>query len=135
MFNLAEYSDWLKYTFIIHIVIGFIFGLGLFLIPDIFLSLFEWEPAVLDPINRVFGAVIIGLTSGSILALLDPDWEHVIILVRIELVWLFLGIIAMTIGMLDTTVTYSVLGWGNVLVLTVLFVLFGVGYYKEVYQK
>ena len=133
---MAEYSDFMKYTFYIHIVIGFIFGFGLFLVPDMFLSMIVgWEPAILDPINRVFGAAIIGLTSGSVLALLDNEWEHVKILVRIEIVWLLLGIIAMILGMLDTTVNYPVFGWVNVLILAFLFVLFSISYYKEVYQK
>ena len=91
MIRLVEYSKFLKYTFIIHIVIGFLFGLSFLFIPEQFLSAIGWEPGIFDPINRVFGAVIVGLTSGSILALLDPDWEKVKILVRIELVWLPLG--------------------------------------------
>lgn len=133
MIRLAEYSNWLKYTFIIHIVIGFIFGLSFFIIPDVFSELIGWIPEVIDPINRLFGAAIIGLTTGSILALLDPDWEKVKILVRIELVWLPLGIIAMIYGMF--TSDYPAFGWVNVLVLAFLLVLFSVGYYKEVYQK
>ncbi|MHA1542527.1 MAG: hypothetical protein ACTSQH_06100 [Candidatus Hodarchaeales archaeon] len=130
---MAEYSKFLRYTFIIHIVIGFIFGLSFLLIPEQFLSIIGWEPGIFDPINRIFGAVIVGLTSGSILALLDPDWEKVKILVRIELVWLPLGIIAMVYGMF--TSDYPAFGWVNVLVLAFLFVLFSVGYYKEVYKK
>ena len=130
---MAEYSNWLKYTFIIHIVIGFGFGLAFLLVPEEFLALIGWEPAIFDPVNRVFGAAIIGLTSGSILALLDRDWDKVKILVRIELVWLPLGMIAMIFGMF--TSDYPVFGWVNVLVLAFLFVLFGVGYYKEIYQK
>ncbi len=114
-------------------MIGFAFGLSFLLIPDIFLSAIGWEPEVFDPINRVFGVVIIGLTSGSILALLDPDWEKVKILVRIELVWLFLGIFAMIYGMF--TSDYPVFGWVNVLVLLFLLTLFSVGYYKEIYPK
>ncbi|GAH64761.1 unnamed protein product [marine sediment metagenome] len=130
---MAEYSNWLRNTFIIHIVIGFIFGLSFFFIPDLFSSFIGWEPEIFDPINRVFGAAIIGLTSGSILALLDPDWEKVKILVRIELVWLPLGVIAMIFGMF--TSDYPVFGWVNVLALAFLFVLFSVGYYKEISQK
>ena len=133
MIRLAEYSKFLKYTFIIHIVIGFIFGLSFLLIPEQFLSIIGWETGIFDPINRVFGAVIVGLTSGSILALLDPDWEKVKILVRIELVWLPLGMIAMVYGMF--TSDYPAFGWVNVLVLAFLFVLFSVGYYKEISQK
>jgi hypothetical protein len=130
---MANYSTWLRYTFIIHIVLGFAFGIAFLLIPDFFLSVIGWEPEVFDPINRVFGAAIIGLTSGSVLALLDPEWEKVKILVRIELVWLFLGILAMVYGML--TSDYPVFGWVNILVLIFLFTLFSVGYYKEIYQK
>ena len=122
-----------KYTFIIHIVIGFSFGLLFLLIPEFFSSLIGWEPEVFDPINRIFGAALIGLTTGSILALLDPDWEKVKILVRIELVWLPLGMIAMTYGML--TSDYPAFGWVNVLVLAFLLVLFSIGYYKEVYSN
>ena len=83
---MAEYSNWLKYTFIIHIVIGFAFGLTFLLVPELISSIIGWEPAIFDPINRIFGAAIVGLTTGSILALLDPDWEKVKIIVRIELV-------------------------------------------------
>jgi hypothetical protein len=131
--RLAEYSNWLKNTFIVHIVIGFFFGFSFLLIPDIFSEFIGWEPEVFDPINRVFGAAIIGLTSGSILALLDPDWEKVVILVRIEILWLFLGCLAMIYGMM--TSDYPAFGWVNVLVLAFLLALFSVGYYKEIYQK
>ena len=61
--RLVQYSNWLRNTFIIHIVIEFIFGLSFLLIPDLFSSVIGWEPEVFDPINRIFGAVIVGQTQ------------------------------------------------------------------------
>ncbi len=61
--RLVQYSNWLRNTFIIHIVIEFIFGLSFLLIPDLFSSVIGWEPEVFEPINRIFGAVIVGQTQ------------------------------------------------------------------------
>jgi hypothetical protein len=123
-----EYSDLMRYTFIVHIPIGVLFGLAFLLIPDIYGDFIDWEME--DPAFRLLGAALLGLTAGSVLALRDRSWEKVRILVEIEVIWLFLGALATVYGML-TTEDYPAIGWLNVIILLGLLAAFSWNYYTE----
>jgi hypothetical protein len=76
----------LRYTFLVHFVVGLAFGLVLLFIPGPFGKLTNWP--VLDPvIYRVLGAAFLGYATSSILAYRETDWEKVILVVRMEIVW------------------------------------------------
>ena len=123
-----EYGIILRITFLIHIIIGFIFGLGLLILPDMLMTTFGFT--FLDPVPRMFGAIMLALTIGSILALMTKEWARVKILVEIELIWSILGSIVVAYHMIIPPLL-NIYGWIVVAILLVLFFLFLLSYYME----
>ena len=66
----------LKITFLIHIVIGAIFGIGLYIIPEMFLGLFTM--GFLDPSTRVLGAAILAGTAVGMFKNLERACEGMV---------------------------------------------------------
>jgi hypothetical protein len=124
-----EYGVILRVTFMVHIIIGFIFGLGFLLIPDFIAPMFGLS--FNDPTIRAFGAMILAMTIGSILCLMTKDWARVKVVVEIELIWTVVGAIAIAYHIFVPPL-YNVNGWILVGVLLVLFFLFLVSYLREV---
>ena len=123
-----EYGLILRITFLIHILIGFIFGLGLLILPDLLMTTFGFT--FIDPAPRMLGAIMLALTIGSILALMTKEWARVKILVEIELIWFILGTIAVAYHMLVPPL-FNIYGWILVAIFLVLFFLFLLSYYME----
>jgi hypothetical protein len=85
-----QISKGLKYTFLVHGILGIVFGFGNLLVPNLWESL-SGEP-VLDPtLYRVLGAAILAFTASSWLAYMETAWERVRIVVLAEMVWCILG--------------------------------------------
>ncbi|MFX0170123.1 MAG: hypothetical protein ACFE89_12325 [Candidatus Hodarchaeota archaeon] len=124
-----EYGIILRITFLIHIIVGFIFGFGFLLIPDFLAPI--WGLTFDNPAVRIFGAMMVALTFGSILALMNREWTRVKIIVEIELVWSLLGTIVIAYHMFMPPL-FNVYGWVNVAILLLLFFLFLVSYYMEI---
>jgi hypothetical protein len=83
---MKQISQGLKMTFLVHFVIGLIFGLIDLLIPEQWGNLTNWP--VQDPtMYRLVGAAILAFAASSILAYRETDWERVIIIVRTEIIW------------------------------------------------
>lgn len=115
----------LKYTFLAHFVVGLIFGLAYLLIPQTYGSILKWP--VPDPlVYRLLGAALLGFATSSILAYRETDWEKVIIVVRMEIVWLALGVLVMLYGMLFAGMPAT--GWLNTLLLAAFLVAFSLFY-------
>ncbi len=125
---MAEYGQLVRITFILHVIVGLVFGIGFLLVPDMLYPIFGLTFE--DPNARTFGAMILGLTMGSILALMTKEWEQVKILVEIELIWTLVGPIVMIYHMF-TPPLYGSMMWGPILILLVLWVLFLIGYLQE----
>lgn len=83
-------SSGLKNLFLVHMIIGGIFGLIFLLIPDIWGNLIGW-PVNESVIYRLFAAAIWGFTASSWFAYKEKAWENVKIIVQMEIVWLVLG--------------------------------------------
>jgi hypothetical protein len=124
-----EYGVLLRITFLIHIIIGFVFGLGFLLIPSFLAPIFGL--AFNDPTLRVFGAMMIALTMSSLLCLMTREWVRVKIIVEMELVWTILGAIVVTYHIFIPPL-YNVNTWLLVGVLLLLFFLFVISYLREV---
>ncbi len=115
----------LKYTFLAHFVVGLIFGLVYLLIPQTYGTMFGWP--VPDPLAyRLLGAALLGFATSSILAYRETAWEKVIIVVRMEIVWLALGVLVMLYGMLFAGM--PAIGWLNTVLLAAFLVAFSVFY-------
>lgn len=124
-----EYGIILRITFLIHIIIGFIFGFGFLLIPDFLAPI--WGLTFDNPVIRVFGAMMVGMTFASILALMTKEWARVKIIVEMELVWTILGTIVIAYHVFIPPL-FNIYGWVNVGILLLLFFLFLISYYMEI---
>ena len=115
----------LKYTFLVHFIVALVFGLLYLLIPETYGALTGW-PVQDSTIYRVLGAALLGFGAGSILAYRETAWEKVIIMVRAEIVWLALGVLAMLWGLLFAGA--PAIGWLNTVLLAAFLVAFSVFY-------
>lgn len=80
----------LKALFMVHIVVGLIFGLLFLLIPEIWGNLIGWTAQ--DPvIFRFLGAAVLALTASSWFVRKEKLWENVKPIVQMEMVWAILG--------------------------------------------
>lgn len=87
-----EISKLLKLVFLVHFFVAVIFGLTFTFITEYYVSLTGWP--YLDPITgRVLGAVFLGLAVASLLAWKETKWDHVKIIVQMEIVWLAVAIV------------------------------------------
>jgi hypothetical protein len=89
----------LRITFLVHFIVALIFGLTYLLIPELYGELVGF-PALQPEIYRALGAAVLGFAAGSILAYRETNWEKVIIVVRMVIVWAVLGTLAMLWGLI-----------------------------------
>ena len=85
-----EISKLLKIVFLVHFFVSVIFGLAFTFVVELYVSITGWP--YLDPVTgRILGAVFLGLAVASLLAWRETKWEHVKIIVQMEITWLALG--------------------------------------------
>lgn len=120
----------LKITFLLHIVIGAIFGIGLYIIPEMFLGFFGMIFA--DPSTRVLGAALLALTVGSVLALATKEWVRVRVIVEVEIFWCILGLIGAVVHMFLDPLYTPLAGFLIITALAILLFLFLIGYFIQV---
>ncbi len=83
-------SKSLRYTFLIHVVVSFIFGAALLLAPGRTLGLFGWAPV--DPlISRLLGAALLALAWSSYRGWGASSYEQVSVLVEMEVIFTVFG--------------------------------------------
>jgi hypothetical protein len=104
----------LKTTFLVHLVVGGVFGLAYLLIPEQFMSLFNW-PIKDVFIARMMGAAVIGIASTSWFAYKQTGWENIKIVVQMEIVYTVLGTLVTLWGLLFAGI--PVAGWLNAVIL------------------
>jgi hypothetical protein len=80
----------LKSLFLVHMIVGIIFGLIFLLIPEIWGNLIGW-PVTEPVIYRLYAAALLGLTASSWFAYKETAWDRVKIVVQMEIIWLILG--------------------------------------------
>jgi hypothetical protein len=96
---MKQISQGLKMTFLVHFVIGLIFGLIDLLLPEQWGNLTNWP--VQDPtMYRLVGAAILAFAASSILAYRETDWEKVIIIVRTEISWTGLATLVFLVALI-----------------------------------
>ena len=125
----TEYPKMLRYTFGLHFIVAFVFGIWLFLLPDSFNTLIgHTTPA--DPVNIAYGAILIGIGFSSFLAFRVAKWETVIILVQLELIYTPLAIIGGLYTLLMNNYP-ALFMWFYNFIMGLFFVLFLISYYKH----
>jgi hypothetical protein len=106
-------SSGLRTTFLVHFILGLIFGLLLLLIPEAFLGMLGWkisQPAV----YRLVGAAILGFTVSSWFGYRAATWDQVRIVVLAELVWAPLATLVNLWGMISAEFPPS--AWVNIVI-------------------
>lgn len=106
-------SSGLRTTFLVHFILGLIFGLLLLLIPETYLGMFSWK-VVLPSVYRLVGAAILGFTMSSWFGYRAATWDQVRIVVLAELVWAPLAALVMLWGMIAGDFPPS--AWINVVI-------------------
>ena len=125
-----EYNIVLKITFLIHVILGAIIGIGLYIIPSIFLPLLGMS--FIEPSTRLFGAAILALAIGSVLALATKEWVRVRIIVEVQIFWCILGLIGGVVHMFMVPLLSVIAGFLIISLLAVLLFLFLIGYFIQV---
>lgn len=116
-----EIQKFTKLTFIIHLIIGFVFTV-LFWIPDINLPIFGITRTLeTHAMSLTIGALFAGLTVSSLCGILAKEWKEVRIIVICEIVWL-VGNLVTTI--ISFTVYNPIMGLLSILLTIVLLTLF-----------
>lgn len=109
-----QMSFGLKTTFLVHAIVGTIFGLVFLLIPVVWGNLFGIP--VPDPVlQRMMGAAILAFAASSWLAYRETAWEKVKIVVQMEIVWTILGTLLTLWGLVFAGL--PVAEWMNVVIL------------------
>ena len=104
-------SSGLKTTFLAHIIIGLIVGLGMLLFPQVWAA---GVPVKEPNMYRLVGAAILGFTSGSWWAYKETAWDKVKIVVQMEIVWTILATLVILYGLLFAGL--PAVGWLNAII-------------------
>ena len=87
-------SKALKYTFLVHAIVGLLTGLPLLIVPGRFLQILQWAP--IDPIAaRVLGAALLALSWSSFRGWQVTERRQVDIVVQLEAVFCVLASVAL----------------------------------------
>jgi hypothetical protein len=117
----APISSGLKTTFLVHAIVGLLFGLAYLLIPTTVGGWFGF--AATDPAWRLLGAAILAYALSSWWASRAVEWSKVEIVVQMEIVWTVLGALVTAWAVISGAL--PALGWLNALILAAFAVAFG----------
>jgi hypothetical protein len=107
-------SSGLRTLFLVHFIIGGIFGLIYLLIPEIWGGLIGWPVQEVLP-YRLIGAAVLGYAASSWWCYKTMEWEKVKIVVQMEMVWPTLGALVMLYGLILGGL--PAVGWLNAIIL------------------
>lgn len=118
----------LKTVFLVHAVVGFIFGLGYLVIPA---TVSDWfnMPLTDEASLRLIGAAILGFSATSAVGYMAHNWNEVKIVVQGEFVWTGLAAVLSLWNVLDST--WPATGWLIFGLMALFFVAFGYYYWRE----
>ena len=92
-------SSGLKTLFLVHFVLGLVFGLLYLLIPGVFMGWFG-VPVTDDVVYRTAGAAVLAFTASSWYCYKAAEWDKVKIVVQAEIVWTVLATLVLLYGLL-----------------------------------
>ncbi len=119
-----QISSGLKTTFLIHIIVGLIFGLGMLLFPMAWAAL--GVPVQEPEMYRLVGAAILGFASSSWWAYRETSWERVKIVVQMEIFWTVLATLVILWGLLFAGL--PAIEWMNAIIMAAFAVAFSYFY-------
>lgn len=114
--------------FLIHAIVGFVFGAPLWLVPGRALTFLGWVPDMvalpgaeelsvpgvtfINPVFvRMLGAALLALALSSLFAWRARSWEEVSLLVLLELAFTVMGAAAVAVGALTMNREMPTMGW------------------------
>jgi len=96
---MTKISSGLRTLFLVHFVLGLVFGLLYLFIPGIFMGWFGMS--VQDELPyRIIGAATLAFTASSLYCYMAAEWERVKIVVLAEIVWTVLNVLVGLYGVL-----------------------------------
>ena len=96
---MKKISSGLRTLFLVHFIVGLVFGLPLLFIPGIFMGLLGISVPDVEP-YRMVGAAILAFTASSWYCYQAAEWDRVKIVVQAEIVWTVLAALALLYGLL-----------------------------------
>lgn len=111
----------LKAVFVVHFVVGLVFGLGYLIVPQMVGNIFGHDAA--DPAWRIVGAAMIGFGMSSWWGFRAISWEQVRIIVEAEVVWTLLA--AIVVAWVVMMNMMPPIGWLMVAIFLIFAVAFG----------
>jgi hypothetical protein len=117
-----------KILFLVHLIVGLIFGLGYILLPDLVISLFGlsgYNPWLM----RMIGAAILGFTASSWYGMAQVSYDRVRGIVMAEIVWTALGALVSLLGLLFDRQPPAL--WLNAIILALFAAVFSFLAYRE----
>jgi hypothetical protein len=120
-------SSGLRTTFLVHFIVGLLFGLLYLLTPQVWGRLSGWP--MQDPVvYRLVGAALLGFAASSWWAYQAATWESVKIVVQTEIVWTVLATLILLWGLIF--VDLPPLFWLNAATLAAFSVAWVVFYFR-----
>ena len=123
-----KYTSGLKTTFLVHVIVGAIFGLIYLLIPEVFGNLINW-PVKDIYFTRLVGAAILAFTATSWFAYKATTWDQVRITVQMEIIWTILATLLMLWGLLAGMLPS--IAWTNAILMAGFAVAFSYFYFRK----
>ena len=120
-------SSGLRTTFLVHAIIGILFGLAYMLVPEMVGGIMQMEMS--DPTYRILGAALFAIGVSSWLGYRASLWGEVKITVQFEIVWTVLGAAVTAWALL--TGGFPATGWLNFVALAVFAIAFGYFYTRH----
>jgi hypothetical protein len=96
--RMTKISSGLRTLFLVHFVLGLVFGLAYLLIPGIFLGWFGVSSQDIFP-YRLVGAAILAFSASSWYCYKAAEWDRVKIVVQAEIVWTVLAVLVGLYGL------------------------------------
>ena len=140
-------SDRLRTLFLIHALVGFVFGAPLWLVPGRTLTLLGWVPEMvalpetemsvpgvtfINPVFvRLLGAALLALALSSFLAWRARRWEEVNLLVQLELAFTVLGAVAIVVGAFTLDRDLPAIGWVTLAIYVIFAVAWGAAWLRR----
>ncbi len=122
-----QIASGLKTTFLLHLIVGALFGLAYLLIPEVYGNMVGWP--VKDAFAfRLFGAALLGISATSWFAYKATTWESVKIVVQMEIIWTILGTLVVLGGIFMAGL--PTIAWLNAVILAAFAVAFTYFYTK-----
>jgi hypothetical protein len=111
---MTKISTGLRTLFLVHFIVGLIFGLIYLFIPVTFMGWLNWPATDAFP-YRVIGAAVLAFTASSWYCYQAAEWERVKIVVIAEIAWTALNVLVGLYGLLFASVPAA--EWINVIIM------------------